>query len=192
MYKRQIKSESKRLGFVSCGISKAEFLEEEAERLENWLKKGMHGKMSFMERNLNLTIPSEIKFEKSDVDILNIYKENYDILINEIDRQNLNKYVNFIQNQLFKANKYFNDQEPWKRKDDKKRLKTIVYVSLEIIRKISILLYPIIPESSLKALNIFNIKETDIDFSTILNNNYLSPGKNINKIEILFNKIKND
>ena len=76
--------------------------------------------------------------------------------------------------------------------DDKKRLNTIVYVSMEVIRKISILLYPIIPESSLKALNIFNIKETDIDFSTILNNNYLSPGKNINKIKILFNKIKND
>ena len=78
------------------------------------------------------------------------------------------------------------------KKEDKKRMNTIVYVSLEIIRKISIMLYPIIPESSLKALNIFNIKETDIDFSKILNNNYLSPGNNINKIEILFNKIKND
>ena len=48
-----IKSESKRLGFISCGISKAEFLEEEAERLENWLKRGMHGKMSYMERNFD-------------------------------------------------------------------------------------------------------------------------------------------
>ncbi|GIS27998.1 MAG: hypothetical protein CM15mP129_01950 [Chloroflexota bacterium] len=34
-----IKSESNRLGFISCGISKAEFLEEEAERLENWLRR---------------------------------------------------------------------------------------------------------------------------------------------------------
>ena len=48
-----IKLESNRLGFISCGISKAEFLEEEAERLENWLKKGMHGKMSYMERNFD-------------------------------------------------------------------------------------------------------------------------------------------
>ena len=48
-----IKSESNRLGFISCGISKAEFLEEEAERLENWLKRGMHGKMSYMERNFD-------------------------------------------------------------------------------------------------------------------------------------------
>jgi len=48
-----IKSESNRLGFISCGISKAEFLEEEAERLENWLNRGMHGKMSYMERNFD-------------------------------------------------------------------------------------------------------------------------------------------
>ena len=48
-----IKSESNRLGFISSGISKAEFLEEEAERLENWLKRGMHGKMSYMERNFD-------------------------------------------------------------------------------------------------------------------------------------------
>jgi epoxyqueuosine reductase len=44
----KIKSEAKRLGFLSCGISKAEFLEEEAPRLENWLNKNMHGEMAYM------------------------------------------------------------------------------------------------------------------------------------------------
>ncbi len=44
-----IKAEAKRLGFLSCGISKAEFLEEEAPRLEQWLKEGMHGEMQYME-----------------------------------------------------------------------------------------------------------------------------------------------
>ena len=44
-------------------------------------------------------------------------------------------------------------------KNDLDRLNTIIYVSLELIRKISILMYPIIPETSLKALNVFNIKE---------------------------------
>ncbi len=43
-----IKKEAKRLGFLSCGISKAEFLEDEAPRLENWLNKNMHGEMSYM------------------------------------------------------------------------------------------------------------------------------------------------
>ena len=67
--------------------------------------------------------------------------------------------MNFIQDQLFTANKYFNDQEPWKKKSDKNRLNTILYTSLELIRKISIMLYPIIPDSSLKVLSIFEISE---------------------------------
>ena len=44
-----IKAEAKRLGFLSCGISKAEFLEEEAPRLEEYLSKERHGKMSYLE-----------------------------------------------------------------------------------------------------------------------------------------------
>jgi epoxyqueuosine reductase len=43
-----VKAEAKRLGFDFCGISKAEFLEEEAPRLEAWLNKNMHGKMDYM------------------------------------------------------------------------------------------------------------------------------------------------
>ena len=44
-----IKKEAKRLGFDFCGISKAGFLEEEAPRLEKWLKESMHGQMKYME-----------------------------------------------------------------------------------------------------------------------------------------------
>lgn len=48
-----IKNEAKRLGFLSCGISKADFLEEEAPRLEQWLKKNMHGEMQYMENHFD-------------------------------------------------------------------------------------------------------------------------------------------
>ncbi len=48
-----IKAEAKRLGFLSCGISKAEFLEEEAPRLENWLNQNMHGEMQYMENHFD-------------------------------------------------------------------------------------------------------------------------------------------
>lgn len=44
-----IKAEAKRLGFMSCGISKAGFLEEEAPRLEHWLNQNHHGQMTYME-----------------------------------------------------------------------------------------------------------------------------------------------
>ena len=50
---QQIKSEAKRLGFLSCGISKATFLEEEAPRLEKWLAQNMHGEMKYMENHFD-------------------------------------------------------------------------------------------------------------------------------------------
>ena len=126
--------------------------------------------------------------------ILNKFKDNLDTIREKIDQQNINFYINYIINSLFEANKYFNDQEPWKKKDDITRLNTIVYTTLEIVRKISYMLYPIIPNSSLKALKIFNLIEKDIVFSSIQNHEFLSKGNQINKIDILFNKIekKND
>ncbi|WP_109851459.1 tRNA epoxyqueuosine(34) reductase QueG [Aquimarina sp. AU58] len=52
-YTQRIKSEAKRLGFLSCGISKAEFLEQEAPRLEKWLNQNMHGEMQYMENHFD-------------------------------------------------------------------------------------------------------------------------------------------
>jgi epoxyqueuosine reductase len=52
-YTKLIKAESKRLGFLSCGISKAGFLEVEAPRLESWLNKNQHGQMSYMENHFD-------------------------------------------------------------------------------------------------------------------------------------------
>ncbi|EOR93164.1 Epoxyqueuosine (oQ) reductase QueG [Arcticibacter svalbardensis MN12-7] len=52
-YSQLIKQEASRLGFMFCGISKAGFLEEEAPRLENWLKHNYNGKMAYMENNFD-------------------------------------------------------------------------------------------------------------------------------------------
>ncbi len=145
---------------------------------------------AFVIKNCNGKIPLEVKFRDEDLLILNKYKDNLDNIRSQIDNQNINFYIDYIVNSLFDANKYFNDQEPWKKKDDIIRLNTIVYTTLEIVRKISFLLYPIIPESSLKALKIFNIEEKNIKLDTVSNNEYLTKGNNINKIDILFKKIE--
>tara|TARA_R100000935_G_scaffold13736_2_gene27434 strand:- start:11962 stop:12888 length:927 start_codon:yes stop_codon:yes gene_type:complete len=50
---QRIKAEAKRLGFMSCGVSKASFLEEEAPRLEKWLNQNMHGEMGYMENHFD-------------------------------------------------------------------------------------------------------------------------------------------
>ena len=147
---------------------------------------------AFAMKNCDGKIPAKIDFQPDDLKILNKFQENLDTIRSKINEQNINFYIDFIVNSLFDANKYFNDQEPWKKKDNLIRLNTIVYTTLEIVRKISFLLYPIIPETSLKALKIFNLSEKDIKLETISNNEFIIKGNMINKIDILIKKIEKE
>ena len=147
---------------------------------------------AFAMKNCDGKIPAKIDFQPDDLKILNKFQENLDTIRSKINDQNINFYIDFIVNSLFEANKYFNDQEPWKKKDNLIRLNTIVYTTLEIVRKISFLLYPIIPETSLKALKIFDLSEKDIKLETISNNEFIIKGNMINKIDILIKKIEKE
>ena len=71
-YSQLIKSEAKRLGFLSCGISKAAFLEEEAPRLEKWLKNNMNGEMGYMENHLDKRLDPTVLVpgSKSEISLL--------------------------------------------------------------------------------------------------------------------------
>ena len=145
---------------------------------------------AFAEKNCFSKVPPLNKFNDDDLIMLNKFTNSLSSLRIEIDNQNINFYISYIVSALFEANKYFNDQEPWKKKNDKERLNTIVYTSLEIIRKISFMLYPIIPDSIERALKIFNLNSTDINLESIGTHNHLIANSNLNKIEILFKKIE--
>ena len=64
-YSKIIKAEAKRLGFLSCGISKAGFLEEEAPRLEAYLNKNMNGEMRYMENHFDKRLDPTLLVEGS-------------------------------------------------------------------------------------------------------------------------------
>lgn len=81
-YSDFIKAEAKRLGFLSCGISKAGFLEEEAPRLEKWLNDNRHGKMQYMENYFDKRLDPTLLVEgaKSVISLLlNYYPEQTQI-----------------------------------------------------------------------------------------------------------------
>ena len=86
-----IKAEAKRLGFLSCGISKAGFLEEEAPRLESWLKKNSHGQMAYMENNFDKRLDPTLLVEDS--------KSVVSLLLNYYPSE-------FQQEDTFKISKY--------------------------------------------------------------------------------------
>ena len=58
-----IKAEAKRLGFSFCGIAKAEFLENEAPKLEQWLKDGKNGKMDYMQNHFDKRLDPRLLVE---------------------------------------------------------------------------------------------------------------------------------
>jgi epoxyqueuosine reductase len=77
-YTRLIKEKAIELGFLYCGISKAAFLEDEAPKLEQWLKNGNHGKMMYMENHFDKRLNPTLLVEnaKSVVSLLyNYYPE---------------------------------------------------------------------------------------------------------------------
>ena len=81
-YTSIIKQEAKRLGFLSCGISKAGFLEEEAPRLESWLNNQMNGQMAYMENHFDKRLNPTLLVEgaKSVISLLlNYYPSEFQI-----------------------------------------------------------------------------------------------------------------
>jgi epoxyqueuosine reductase len=91
-YTQFIKSEAKRLGFLSCGISKAGFLELEAPRLENWLNKNQNGQMSYMENHFDKRLDTTLLVDgaKSVISLLlNYYPETSQVS----DSYKISKYA---------------------------------------------------------------------------------------------------
>ena len=82
-YTELIKSEANRLGFISCGISKSDFLEQEAPRLEKWLNKNMNGEMKYMENHFDKRLDTTKLVLDS--------KSVVSLLYNYYPSQNLNK-----------------------------------------------------------------------------------------------------
>jgi len=62
-YSQMIKAEALRLGFMACGISKADFLDEEAPRLEKWLNNNHHGEMSYMANHFDKRLDPRLLVE---------------------------------------------------------------------------------------------------------------------------------
>lgn len=78
-YSALIKAEAIRLGFMQCGIAKADFLEDEAPRLENWLKNQHHGEMNYMENHFDKRLDPRLLVDdaKSVISLtLNYYPES--------------------------------------------------------------------------------------------------------------------
>ncbi|AWG24030.1 tRNA epoxyqueuosine(34) reductase QueG [Flavobacterium kingsejongi] len=87
-----IKSEALRLGFMSCGISKAGFLETEAPRLENWLKENRNGQMAYMENHFDKRLDPTLLVEGSK-SVISLLLNYYPTETQQDDSFKISKYA---------------------------------------------------------------------------------------------------
>ena len=148
---------------------------------------------SFIKKNCENKIPKSKNLKDIDKKLLDNLKNSIPKLINLMNNQELNEYIKMVVRFSFNANKYFNDAQPWAvKKKDPERMKTILFTIVQQIKNISILLNPIIPNATNKVLTIMNFSDKNIRIDKINDDNFLNHDKEINNLEILFNKIEND
>ena len=87
-----IKTEAKRLGFLSCGVSKADFLEEEAPRLERWLNNNMNGEMSYMANHFDKRLDPR-KLVEGSKSVISVLLNYYPKETQDEDSYKISKYA---------------------------------------------------------------------------------------------------
>lgn len=92
-YSQLIKQKAEKFGFQSCGISKAEFLEEDAPRLEAWLNKGYHGEMQYMENHFDKRLNPTLLVDGAKSVISLSYNYFPKVKIDEINNFKISKYA---------------------------------------------------------------------------------------------------
>ena len=145
-----------------------------------------------VQKNCDGIIPS-ISSGLNDDDI-NI-NSNVDSLVDRveilIETLEFNKILSEIWDQISNLNKYFSDQKPWElRKNNNERMETVLHITLNNIRKIAIMLLPVMPTSSEKILNLLNISDLERTYKFIIDENIDISGNKIGEVTPIFPKVE--
>ena len=144
---------------------------------------------SFIKNNCNNKVIKSKDFSNSDKKLLNETCDLQKNLRNNINNQNLNEYIKSVIKISFLTNKYINDEEPWKLKNNKEKMNNILHLSLVQISKISILLNPIIPIATSKVLQALKMDPKSLSLSFLEGKDLLPNEIIISDLKILFKKI---
>ena len=153
---------------------------------------------NFVNRTLVLTqkyyegiIPAPNKFSAEDLLVLKELQEIPERISKNIYEYKLREAQAEMMNLARLGNKYLADQEPWKViKIDEERVKTILYIALQITAALSVASFPFIPDTSKKLQKMLNFSSEN--WADLLQEEVLQAGNKIGEVEILFPKIEDD
>ncbi|HGG05408.1 MAG TPA: methionine--tRNA ligase, partial [Aliiroseovarius sp.] len=133
--------------------------------------------LSMVAKNCGGAVPEPGAFTDADKAILTAADALLDPVREAVAKQALHKMLTLVWQVVADANRYFAGEEPWAlRKTDPDRMKTVLYVTAEIIRQVAILAQPVMPASAAKLLDLLNIDEGKRDFSALGESGRLTPG----------------
>jgi len=139
----------------------------------------------------NGIVPKPNDFSEIDEDVLAAIKEFPLTIGKSIERYRFREASQELMSLARLGNKYLADEEPWKViKLDEERVKTIMYVALQISAALAVVSEPFLPFSATKLKNILNISAS-LSWEDVTENTVLLPATHqINKAELLFSKIE--
>lgn len=142
----------------------------------------------------NGVLPTPATFSEIDKATLEEVKKYPEIISSSLERYRFREAGQELMNLARLGNKYLADEEPWKViKQDEERVKTIMYVALQIASALAVLSEPFLPFTSAKLKNILNLSaaNNNVEWNTIATQDVLLPaGHTINKAELLFRKVE--
>jgi methionyl-tRNA synthetase len=153
---------------------------------------------NFVNRTLVLTqkyyegiIPAPNKFNAEDLLVLKELQEIPERISKNIYEYKIREAQAEMMNLARLGNKYLADQEPWKViKIDEERVKTILYIALQITAALSVASFPFIPDTSKKLQKMLNFSSEN--WTDLLQKEVLQAGNKIGDVEILFPKIEDE
>ncbi|WP_299246129.1 methionine--tRNA ligase [uncultured Aquimarina sp.] len=139
-------------------------------------------------------VPTPNEFSEVDLQTLTELRAYPAVISSSIERYRFREGSQELLNVSRLGNKYLADEEPWKLiKTDPERVKTIMYVGLQVAAALSTLSEPFLPFTSQKLKNILAATSSDIktNWNEIATKEVLLPaGHTIEKAELLFSKIE--
>lgn len=147
--------------------------------------------LTLVNKNCDKAIPEpESGLLQEDNELLMLSKTSLDEVENFMNQQQMHRAIDSIMGVARACNKYIDVQAPWAlKKTDIPRMKTVLYVLAEVIRRMAIMLEPFIPTSCEKILDLMNLDDSMRTFASIRDDERIIPGTIIEKPTPIFPRI---
>ena len=143
--------------------------------------------LSMIAKNCGGIVPLEGELTDADRDILKAADRALIEAREHMDRQAIHRAVESIWNVVSATNRYFAGEEPWAhKKDNPARMRTILYVTAEVIRQVAIMAQPFTPEAASKFLDQLGIPEDARNFENLGESGRIASGATLSKPEPVF------